>query len=164
MQRAAKVTGQYWHDEEGTKLCVHPKFGTWKAFRAVVVFHTNNKANDTNDSIIPEAPPLCPCPLSEEEIQKARESMEYALKVSGYSNGYAASRGSSGTDDLCQYLHNSVSSGSDWSKVSPSMRPWIQLRDCISVGREEYKYCDNQILYHYTKDVDILKRELNLDR
>lgn len=164
MQRAAKVTGKYWHDEEGTKLCVHPQFGTWKAFRAVVVFHKILKA-DEPEPLIPKAPPLCPCPVAAEEIQKAKEVMDYALKMSAHAGGGDNNTGYGGSgqqNDLCTYLHNSVTSGSDWSKVSPTMRPWLQLRDCISVGRDDYKYCDNQLLYHYTKDTDILKRELTL--
>ncbi len=154
MQRAAKVTGNFWHDDEGTKLCVHPKFGTWTAFRAVVVFHKIQEPSDI-ENVIPEPPSLCLCPVAAGEIQKAKEIMEYALKISGGSSGYSDS-----SDSLCKYLHNSVSSGSDWSKVSPTMRPWIQLRDSISVGRDDYKYCDDQILYHYTKDIHILRREL----
>lgn len=158
MQRVAKVTGKFWHDEMGTKLCVHPRFGTWKAFRAVVVFHKTQKSSRHNSIPVPDAPPLCTCPVSPEEIDKAKGVMEYALKVS-------SPRGEDGKNKqtyggLCAYLHNSVTSGSDWSKVSPAMRPWIQLRDCITVGQKDYKYCDNQILYHYTKDTDILKNEL----
>ena len=160
MQRVAKATGEYWHDDEGTKLCVHPKFGTWKAFRAVVVFHKMQKAEEPQLSI-PKAPPLCPCPVAAQDIQKAKEVMDYALKMSAGENGDHSGYGGSSTyANLCTYLHNSVTSGSDWSKVSPTMRPWIQLRDCISLGREDYKYCDNQLLYHYTKDPEILKREI----
>lgn len=152
MQRAAKVTGKYWHDEEGTKLCVHPEFGTWKSFRAVVIFHS--KKSSDKKTLVPEAPAFCLCPVSEEEIEKAKEIMQYALEISGDNKGYGGS--------LCKYLHHSVSRGSDWSKVSPAMRPWIQLRDCISIGRSKHKYCDNQLLYHYTKDPEILKKELKL--
>mmetsp|Transcript_27042 Transcript_27042/g.49208 ORF Transcript_27042/g.49208 Transcript_27042/m.49208 type:complete len:362 (-) Transcript_27042:5-1090(-) len=162
MQRVAKVTGKYWHDEEGTKLCVHPKFGTWKAFRAVVVFHKTQQQQNSEPNIItiPRAPPMCPSPVAPNEIQKAKEVMDYALKISGNetSTGYGKP---SGKSDLCTYLHNSVQRGSDWSKVSPTMRPWLQLRDCISVGREDYKYGDSQLLYHYTKDSEILRNELN---
>ena len=86
--------------------------------------------------------------------------MEYALKMSVGENENDTNVGYGKSNDLCTYLHNSVTSGSDWSKLSPMMRPWLQLRDCISVGREDYKYCDNQLLYHYTKDTAILKREL----
>mmetsp|Transcript_21272 Transcript_21272/g.24610 ORF Transcript_21272/g.24610 Transcript_21272/m.24610 type:complete len:370 (+) Transcript_21272:920-2029(+) len=176
MQRVAKVTGKYWHDDEGTKLCVHPQFGTWKAFRAVVVFHKKIKAEKSAEpplvEIIPKAPMLCPCPVAAEEIQKAKQVMAYALKMASSDRGGGDEDDektenltyddSPGKMDLCTYLHNSVTSGSDWSNVSPTMRPWIQLRDCISVGRDEYKYCDNQLLYHYTKDKEILRRELKL--
>ena len=168
MQRIAKITGKYWHDEDGTKLCVHPRFGTWKAFRAVVVFHTvkTEHADDTIITAIPESPPMCACPVDAQEIQRAKEVLERALELSFGKDGYGGREESTptaahtGKEDLCQYLHNTVSSGSDWSKVSPMMRPWIELRDCITVGRDEHKYSDHQILYHYTKDTDILKKEL----
>lgn len=175
MQRVAKVTGKYWHDEEGTKLCVHPKFGTWKAFRAVVVFTTRPEYNIENnrmqnDEVIPAQPPYCPCPVIAEEITAAKDTMEYAIKVSsGESNidyGVMSSTtdgdgdSSNDQDRLCTYLHNTVTPGSNWTKVPLSMRPWIQLRDCITIGRDEHKYSDPQLLYHYTKDPDILINEL----
>ena len=175
MQRVAKVTGKYWHDEEGTKLCVHPTFGTWKAFRAVIVFYkkdtrsfdlSSSRTRTVATTSRPKAPPMCTCPVDPDEIQKAKEVMEYALKMSVGENATNTNTSNVGlgyggkSNDLCTYLHNSVTSGSDWSKVSPTMRPWLQLRDCISVGRDDYKYCDNQLLYHYTKDTAILKREL----
>eukprot|EP00979_Chaetoceros_neogracilis_P014969 scaffold5212_cov262-Chaetoceros_neogracile.AAC.2 len=177
MQRVAKVTGKYWHDEDGSKLCVHPTFGTWKAFRAVVVFHNCHSEHSSSSSgeerRIPLQPPYCPCPVLDNEIQAAKEVMEYAIRVSsGISNidygarstsivsGDGSNDGSNDQDRLCTYLHNTVTPGSDWSKVPPSMKPWIQLRDCITIGREEHKYSDPQLLYHYTKDPDILISEL----
>ena len=40
------------------------------------------------------------------------------------------------------------------------MKPWIELRNAISVGRNDWKYDDAQLLYHYTKDPVILNNEL----
>lgn len=158
MQRVAKVTGEYWHDEEGTKLCVHPIYGTWTALRAVLVLHPRKVNHDddlANESSIPSLPTPCPCPVPKQDIETAKEVMQHALQMSTGGNSYVD------TDDqnvkeLCTMLHDRKSSGSDWSKVSPSMRPWIKLRDCISIGRDDYRYCDEQLLYHYTKDSDIL--------
>lgn len=169
MQRTAKLTGKYWHDDKGTMLCVHPRFGTWTAFRAVMIFHTNNNTSDENDVdasqniIIPNAPPPCRCPVSPDEIEVAKKVMKFAL--GGASNtkensGKTYGCGPGGSSPLCEYLHNTVTSGNEWSKVSSTMRPWIQLRDCISIGRDLFKYEDDQLLYHYTKDPDILRRNL----
>jgi len=168
MQRVAKVTGKYWHDEQGTKLCVHPEFGTWKAFRAVVVFYTRHDAENGRNHEIPTPPPYCPCPVATEEINAAKMVMEYAIKVSsgnsnidyGTATGDGGGGGDKDQDRLCKYLHNTITPGSDWTKVPSSMRPWIQLRDCITIGRDEYRYSDPQLLYHYTKDPDILMNEL----
>ncbi|KAL7516018.1 hypothetical protein ACHAWX_001078 [Stephanocyclus meneghinianus] len=156
MQRVAKVSGHYWHDDDATKLCVHPEYGTWTAFRTVVVF----EPNETKLTCIPPAPQFCPCPVSNDEIKKAKEVFEHALKISSSDvEGYGATLDKP-WEELCKYLHNTVCSGSDWDKVPPSMKPWIRLRDVISVGREMWKYSDAQLLYHYTKDPEILRREL----
>lgn len=157
MQRVAKVTGEYWHDDEATKLCVHRTYGTWTAFRAVVVFET---IDSTQLAPIPPAPQLCSCPVSNEELIKAIEVFDHALKLSSSDElGYGSTLDKS-WEELCKYLHNTVCSGSEWEKVPSTMKPWIQLRDVISVGRKMWKYCDNQLLYHYTKDPEILDREL----
>jgi hypothetical protein len=161
MQRVAQVTGKYWHDNEGSKLCVHPLFGTWKAFRAVVVFH---KVQNDNDPLsVPKPLPLCPCPVTPKEIEDAKEAMQQALEMSPGSdknNGYGVFTDNQKDDELCNFLHNSKCCGKTLSLVSPTMRQWIHVRDCITIGRDTYKYCDNQLLYHYTKDIDLLKKEL----
>ena len=41
------------------------------------------------------------------------------------------------------------------------MKPWIELRNAISVGRDDWKYDEAQLLYHYTKDPNILRKELS---
>jgi hypothetical protein len=169
MQRVASISGQYWHDEENTKLCVHPVYGTWTAFRALVIFETEHSYIDNNSSsssvIIPSAPSQCPCPLSEEEMKEAKKIFYYALEMNT-SSGQGNNVGSYGTqsnkswDELCTFLHNQVCQGSDWEEVPESMKPWIELRNSISVGRREWKYDEAQLLYHYTKDPNILRREL----
>jgi hypothetical protein len=173
MQRVASVSGEYWHDEENTKLCVHPVHGTWTAFRALVIFETENSYNDTSigsssgggRSNIVSLPPPCPCPLSEEEMKEAKQIFDYALEMNTSGQG-SSNIGSYGTqanktwDELCTYLHNQVCKGSDWDEVPESMKPWIELRNAISVGRSDWKYDEAQLLYHYTKDPNILRREL----
>lgn len=155
MQRIAVTTGEYWHDTAATKLCVHPEYGTWTAFRTVVVFETNS-----NTYSIPDMPKPCPCPVSNEEIKKAKNIFDYALRLSSSDEqGYGTTLDKSWAE-LSKYLHNTVCSGSDWDQVPKSMKPWIQLRDVIGVGRDTWKYDDAQLLYHYTKDPAILTREL----
>jgi len=155
MQRVATTTGEYWHDDESTKLCVHPEYGTWTAFRVVVVFQTKNTCGVAN---IPPTP--CPCPVSEEESKAAKKVFDYALKMSSSNEqGYGSTLTKSWAE-ICEYLHETISSGSEWSKVDETLKPWIQLRDCITVGREKWKYTDAQLLYHYTRDVEILCNEL----
>mmetsp|Transcript_15677 Transcript_15677/g.25769 ORF Transcript_15677/g.25769 Transcript_15677/m.25769 type:complete len:378 (+) Transcript_15677:118-1251(+) len=174
MQRIASASGQYWHDEENTKLCVHPVFGTWMAFRALVIFETEHSyLNDTSNrsssggrSNTVSLPSPCPCPLSEEEMKEAKKIFDYALEMNTVSGQSSNNIGSYGTqanktwDELCTFLHNQVCKGSDWDEVPESMKPWIELRNAISVGRSDWKYDEAQLLYHYTKDPNILRREL----
>ena len=228
VQRVAKVSGQYWYDDDkqGTKLCVHPKFGTWMALRAVVVFHTtaphskvnddddhhhrqcddtnndytnnddaindNNNAPPNNSTIIrvPSAPPVCLCPVNATDIRKARAIMKHAIEMT-MAASLVTDRGGDGASLekqdalLSAYCHTAFdnnnpnninstnndndSNHSDGSKpqqlqpqfVSPSLLPWIQLRDCSSVGRDEFKYCDTQLLYYYTQDPALFRRALS---
>lgn len=173
MQRIASASGQYWHDEENTKLCVHPVHGTWMAFRALVIFemeHTSYyNGSEGSGSTVP-LPSPCPCPLSVDEMKEAKKIFDYALELntSGTSqegnNNTGRSYGTQSNktwEELCTFLHNQVCKGSDWEEVPESMKPWIELRNAISVGRSDWKYDEAQLLYHYTKDPNILRRELD---
>ena len=37
---------------------------------------------------------------------------------------------------------------------------WINVRDCIQIGKEQHRYSNPQLLYHYTKDTNILINQL----
>lgn len=178
MQRIASISGQYWHDEANTKLCVHPVYGTWTAFRALVIFETTENLDINSDdrsscirstisSVPPPPPPPCQCPVSEEEMKEAKKIFDYALEMNMSDSGSDSNIGSYGTQSnkswaqLCTFLHNQVCQGSDWDEVPESMKPWIELRNAISIGRDDWKYDEAQLLYHYTKDPNILRRELS---
>ena len=88
----------------------------------------------------------------------AKSVFNYALN-GDTENGYGSTIGKE-WDELCKYLHGSIVPGSTWEKVPERMKPWIKLRDCISIGREKWKYDEPQLLYHYTKDLEILNMEL----
>jgi hypothetical protein len=157
MQRVATTTGKYWLDSEATKLCVHPEYGTWTAFRTLILFETRSNLSCS----IPLAPPPCSCPVSPDEITLAKEIFDYALNMSSSSDtqGYGTTLSKS-WKELCDYLHNTSCTGSTWEKVPDTMKPWIQLRDSISVGREKWRYGQEQLLYHYNRDSEILLIEL----
>jgi hypothetical protein len=155
MQRVATTTGMYWLDNEATKLCVHPEYGTWMAFRVLVVLETPSCSCCCS---IPLAPTPCSCPVSSDEIRLAKEIFEYALDMSR-TEGYGTTLNKS-WQELCDYLHDISCTGTSWDKVPKQMKPWIHLRDSISVGRERWKYGQEQLLYHYTRDSEILFMEL----
>jgi len=164
MQRVANTTGQYWHDEDGTKLCVHPVYGTWTAFRVLAVFGADRDlSGNSGGSAIPPAPPPCPCPVREEELKEARAIFDYALEMNLSDRGGGGNYGATSDQswaELCTLLHGKVCRGSVWDEVPESMKPWIELRNAIGVGRNDWKYDDAQLLYHYTKDPDILMSEV----
>ena len=85
MQRVALVSGLCYHDAE-TQLSIHPAFGAWVAFRAVVVLDA--PAARFGDS----PPPLVRCLLTDADKASARDAMAAALRASDEAN-------------LCTQLH-----------------------------------------------------------
>jgi hypothetical protein len=138
MQRVAMVSGfAYW--DTNTQLSVHPTFGTWKSYRAVVVFQIPRGDDDQtprNQSrcigAVPQPPPRIPCLLTPDEQEQARLAMKRALDASDMSR-------------LCDQLQGK---GKDMDELC---LPWIEMRDCVQTGKE-YRFGQQQLMYHYTKD------------
>lgn len=135
MQRVAVCSGLCYHDSE-TQLAVHPIFGAWLAFRAVVVFD----ATPTALKLPSKAPERLGCLLSDAEKSAARAAMAAALRASDEAN-------------LCTQLHGAKGMEADVRLA------WAALRDCVRVGKE-HKYSDDQLIYHYTKEKAVLHRAL----
>ena len=133
MQRVASISGLCYHDKE-TQLSIHPIFGAWAAFRAVVVF--DSPAGPLGEVPPPQVRPF----LTQEEASAARAAMAAALAASNEAN-------------LCTQLH-------DTNGMSRSAAlAWVALRDCVRIGRE-HRYTEDQIEYHYTKDKSGLRKSL----
>ena len=132
MQRVALTAGLCYHDSE-TQLAIHPTFGAWVAFRAVVVL-------DAPSGLDATPPPRRECLLGEDEKAAAREAMAAALRASDQAN-------------LCTQLHGEKGMETDVRMA------WAALRDCVRLGRE-HRYSDEQLIYHYTKDVAVLMSAL----
>lgn len=164
MQRVASCSGLSYLDSK-SHLTIHPVYGTWHSFRAVVVVvdvGENTRAEQTvraaelggavgvHGGIIPRAPPpLTPTPTpvprlsSPMEEREAGAALTRALKLSSGSDDDGGAM-----DRLCEQLHGR----------GPSERiaaAWIEVRDCISLGKE-YRFDHDQLWYHYTKDVKYL--------
>jgi hypothetical protein len=137
MQRVAVGAGFAYHDVN-TQLTIHPEYGTWTSYRAVVVVSENGSNNNNKShSAVPLPPPRVPKLLTVQEEQKAAAAMKHALSLSD-------------TTALCQQLHKSI--------VDISIcQAWIAMRDTVERGKAEYRFDDEQLLYHYTKDVQYLK-------
>lgn len=131
MQRVAVVAGFAYHDRN-TQLTIHPEYGAWTAFRAVVIFFGSGPLTSLSRPI------AIPSLLSAEEEAKAKEAMEYALSLSD-------------VNDLCQHLHKSLMTDEDKALA------WIKIRDCVQLGKLKYRYEKNQLMYHYTKDKKFLR-------
>lgn len=132
MQRVALTAGLCYHDSE-TQLAIHPTFGAWVAFRAVVVL-------DAPSGLGATPPPRVDCLLGDEEKAAAREAMAAALRASNQAN-------------LCTQLH-----GEKGMEIDVRLA-WAKLRDCVRVGRE-HRYSEEQLVYHYTTDKAKLMRAL----
>lgn len=116
MQWVAMTTGEYWNGDEATKLCMHPAYGTWTAFREVAVLGTRVQRG----SSAPLAPPPCPCPVSEEERSAARAIFGRAMRTSSSEgDGYVATLDRS-WEELRDYLRRAACRGSEREEVSDS--------------------------------------------
>ena len=131
MQRVAVASGLCYHDSE-TQLAIHPTFGAWHAYRAVLVLGTPALA----DALAPSAPSRLPCLLSGAEKEAARAAMSAALRASDEA-------------DLCTQLHGAKGMERDVRLA------WAALRDCVQLGAE-HRYSEAQLVYHYTKDKAVL--------
>jgi len=131
MQRVAVASALCYHDSE-TQLAIHPVFGAWVAFRAVLVLDAPAPATD--------APAKLSCLLTDAEKAAAREAMAAALRASDESN-------------LCTQLHGAKGMERDVRLA------WAALRDCVGVGKDQ-RYSADQLEYHYTKDKAVLLKAL----
>jgi len=132
MQRVAMESGFAYHDP-ATQLVVHPVYGVWHSYRAVVIIH-----DDAVKEVAP--PPTVPCFLTANEEELARQAMKHALEVSD-------------TKNLCMQLHG----GRNDPDMTTVCEAWIAMRDCVERGKAEYRFDEDQLMYHYTKDVKFLK-------
>ena len=132
MQRVSMESGLAYHDPT-TQLVVHPMYGTWHSYRAVVILK-----DDSAPQVSP--PRAVPCLLTPNEKERAKVAMKRALAVSNTSN-------------LCVQLHGG---GDDADNMMTVCQAWIEMRDCIERGKSEYRFDEDQLMYHYTKDIKFL--------
>lgn len=144
LQRVALVSGFAYMDDH-TKLTVHPVYGTWKSFRAVVVYHTQNA--ETFRETAPSAPPRIQNLLTTNEERRADLAMKHALQAS---QEVAAQGKGEETNGLCEQLHGAIVD----ARVAEA---WIAVRDSIETGRVDFRFGTSQLLYHYTKDPQYLQ-------
>lgn len=153
MQRVALVSGLVYHGKE-VVFCIHPIYGTWHSFRAVVVVdlavvdQSSLSSSTQSNSSIPTTGPPCrvPCLLSNAEKERAKIAMQYAITVS-----------SSNDNDLTLVHNGKITEDDDDNNDDTNhemriVRAWVAVRDCVDTGRSGYRYGHNQLNYHYTKN------------
>ena len=117
MQRIAAVSGLC-HLDEASNMAIHPLFGPWLSFRAVILFHDG----DVDLSALPAPDPI-PSLLTQEEEANARAFVQKAF-----------------------------------DQNTPDVKYLIASRDSVALGREEHRFSDSQLMYHYTKDARYLQK------
>jgi hypothetical protein len=141
LSRVAKASGFACIDP-ATKLCIHPIYGAWTSFRAVVVVRQPKFSQPHKAPPRPPPPPPIQYLLSEREEVAARNAMKKALHASDEKN-------------LCKQL-----GGGEGMLEDNLYEHWIAMRDCVGVGRDEYRFSHGQLMYHYTKDLKFLEEDL----
>jgi len=176
MARIASCTGFSYLDKD-THLSVHPVFGTWHSYRAVLVL----EAPSTTEPPPPPPAVVLANPMSPEDARKAKRAFDAALAVSterpsvdddGDDTAEPRSAGVVivGEDERRRldemlgrgrYDEEEEGGGPGIGHTGLSVRvadAWIALRDAVSIGRDEYRFGDDQLRYHYTKDAGCLAR------
>lgn len=168
MQRIAMISGFSYYDIEHTKLSIHPVYGAWHSFRAVLLIKkiqnksidcscTINGTDKCNVRCTKTAPTVLSCFLSENERQHALNAWKYAISR----NNHSFNDSITGTRPNINLEHHSnnednIFHSDDHVKktttnaTSATTEAWIAVRDSISIGKELYKFGSNQIMYHYT--------------
>ena len=132
MQRIAAVSGLCYLDE-ASNMAIHPLFGPWLSFRAVILFHSGDMmTNDGDDDLSAlSAPDPIPSLLTQEEEANARAFVQKAFDQN-------TPKDDDDDDIVVKYL--------------------IASRDSVALGRVEHRFSDSQLMYHYTKDVKYLQK------
>lgn len=127
VQRVAVVAGFAYYDAN-TQMTIHPFYGTWTSYRAVAIVFGETP------SIAPVRPNQIPKLMTLSEETNAVSAMKYAL-------------------DLVAR-----------AQVPPSVvdeeqtcDAWIAVRDSVERGKAEYRFCTNQLRYHYSKNLKYLE-------
>ncbi|MGK3736743.1 MAG: hypothetical protein ACI8RD_003485 [Bacillariaceae sp.] len=181
MGRIASYAGFSYLDDE-THLNIHPEYGTWHSYRAVLLVEVDEEEEEeeeeanSGDDVDNNALSMSLSSLiSEEEAIASKLAFDNALQISS-TIGIDKNDTNDNEEDvhiavdiikdqLCEELgegkYNTTTAAdtdNDNDRRNNNNRKaeiplaWMELRNSISIGREKYKYDNNQLLYHYTKD------------
>ncbi|KAL9646499.1 hypothetical protein ABK040_006558 [Willaertia magna] len=164
IQAAADISGLAYYENQSSYLCLHPIYGPWFSLRCLIIFNDlsildlKNEKNsllmnlkESNDAIynafnfkdsfydneiIQIEKRLG---LNEETLRKLqnemKEELDLIFKTSKYSN-----------------CNDNVKDNNEYLK-------WVNFRDIPLKYKKEwtdFKFCKEQILYHYTKEKEVL--------
>jgi hypothetical protein len=136
VQHAAHAAGAaYFHPSIG--LCVHPEYGPWHSYRALLVLDMEGAAPGAID------PPSDPC-AGTTEVADAEEALRLAL---------AATADPLATNSQLELEGNQ----------RETWRLWQRVRSSVTVGAE-WQYEDAHDEYHYCWNRDILRRMIAQQR
>ena len=166
MARVASCTGFSYLDND-THLSIHSKYGTWHSYRAVLLL--SEEEEDEDEYCIPTSSTeeKLPSPLSSKEAIDSKLAFDEALRISTAATSKQAEEGAANdnapNDDeadvinksrLCKELGEGKYENDD-SEESRKLKvagAWIKLRDSVLIGRSDYRFDEDQLWYHYTKD------------
>lgn len=151
MQRLGAAIGFAFYNET-CALCMHPIFGPWIAFRAIVVIETKN----FNVTSIPNAvnltiPPLLHTADNDKKLNEYWSSMNLPLPPPQMLNNPCAVSG-------CVDLHNDKFqiAMETMRKGIRNREQWLNVRDVCKVAATDLKYSDEQNAFHYHHKLPLL--------
>ena len=130
MQRMAECSGLAYLDHT-SHLSIHPVFGPWFSLRCAIVMDDVYFCDSNESGTSPSLPPLPPPPRLVCPLDDATVA---AVKEAAC----IAFEGQSG-----------IEKNKKWQK-------WLAVRDAVG-AEHPHRYCERQIVYHYTGDRDALR-------
>lgn len=147
-QRMAQAAGIAWLDET-SHLSYHSVYGPWLSLRCCLVFDDipafDSVDNSKSASLLTPPPRELTNPLSED----AQKNVQLAAKKAISAAHSKREGNNSGDDDFQLQIQD----------VNESWKYWLAIRDAADSGNPHpFRYCGDQILYHYTRNRDHLRR------
>lgn len=128
VQRLAEGVGLCYLDSN-THLCMHPVYGSWFSLRGFLLMDgLVFDTQTTYDSV--------PNPLTAQQEKRVADAIQEAMRPA----------------------EGATEGGATYKGLRENWRKWLLVRQCLHDGKHPWEYDEQQTVYHYTSDKEVLRR------